>query len=177
MSKIGLTGLETCFVEHIANSFGISFSVRQPHDGSVFKLTYSGDTMPCDHLIAIGTNSTVLIHEASMEDDLALDAARKRHSTVSQAVDQGIKMNAKYTVLTHFSQRYRLLRLHRPLPPNVMIACDNMELVESDLPLSRHLYDVMRSVYQKQLDGYEAKAIKRNYWKNEETKSGNAECK
>lgn len=166
MSRIGLTGLETCFVKHVSNSFGISFSVRQPHDHSVFKLTYSGDTMPCDTLIAIGRNSTVLIHEATMEDDLAIDAERKSHSTVSQAVDQGIKMNARFTVLTHFSQRYRLPRLNRPLPPNVMIACDNMELVASDFPLSRHLYNVIRSVYQRQLDEYDAKANTRKYWKD-----------
>ena len=49
-----------------------------------YKLTYSGDTMPCDDLIDIGKNSDLLIHEATMEDGMEIDAAAKTHSTTSQ---------------------------------------------------------------------------------------------
>lgn len=139
--------------------------MRQPQTESVFKLTYSGDTTPCSGLVAIGKNSTVLIHEATLEDDLALSADHKKHSTVSQAIGQGNKMNAKHIILTHFSQRYRLPRLTRPLPNNVTIAFDNMELVESDLSLSHHLYEVLRCIYHERMDEADAKAEKRNYWK------------
>lgn len=166
MSDIGLVNIETCYVKHIPDSFGVSLSVRQPQTDSVFKLTYSGDTTPCNDLVSIGKNSTVLIHEATLEDDLAFTADHKKHSTVSQAVSQGAKMNAKYTILTHFSQRYRLPRLNRPLPHNVTVAMDNMELVESDLPLSHHLYNVLRSIYQEQMDELDAKAGRRNFWRD-----------
>lgn len=169
ISDIGLIDMKTCFVKHIGNSFGVSLTMRQSNDKS-FKLTYSGDTIPCNELIAIGKGSTVLIHEATLEDDLALSADHKKHSTVSQAVTQGIKMNAKHIILTHLSQRYRLPRLNQPLPQNVTIAFDNMELVESDLPLSHHLYKVMRSVYQEHVDKCDAKAEIRNFWREKNSK-------
>lgn len=166
MSDIGLVNIETCYVRHILESFGVSLSVRQPQTNSVFKLTYSGDTTPCNDLVVIGKNSTVLIHEATLEDDLAFSADHKKHSTVSQAVRQGAKMNAKHTILTHFSQRYRLPRLNRPLPHDVTVAFDNMELVESDLPLSHHLYNVLRGIYQEWVDEYEAKTATRHFWRD-----------
>ncbi len=48
--------------------------------------------MPTDNLVRIGMNSTVLIHEASMDDDEAEMARRKAHSTVSQAIAIGQKL-------------------------------------------------------------------------------------
>lgn len=148
--------MQVCNVEHIIpNSFGISLSIRRPHNDSIFKLTFSGDTIPCDSLIKIGSNSTVLIHEATFEDDLESLAIRTQHSTVSQAIAQGDKMNAKHTILTHFSQRHNSLMfdtMAQPLPPNVTIAFDNMELVESDLPLSHHFYRVSKCIYREALE-------------------------
>lgn len=41
-----------------------------------------------------------------MGDSLVEDAKLKTHSTVSQAIDVGKKSNAKFTLLTHFSNRY-----------------------------------------------------------------------
>jgi len=37
---------------------------------------------------------------------MADEAKAKRHSTMAQAIEQGVKMRAKRTLLTHFSQRY-----------------------------------------------------------------------
>ena len=70
------------------------------------KLVYSGDTRPCEHLIAAGKDATVLIHEATFEDGMEKEAKKKRHSTVSQALEVGRKMNAHRVILTHFSARY-----------------------------------------------------------------------
>ncbi len=47
--------------------------------------------MPSNPLIAAGQNATLLIHEATLEDDKAEDAALKGHSTFSQAIEVGKK--------------------------------------------------------------------------------------
>lgn len=85
--------------------------------------------MPSENLIELGKDSNLLIHEATMEDDLAQEAVIKLHSTTSQAIDVGKKMNAKYTLLTHFSQRYaKLPRFNDNFSGNVGIAFDNMQV-------------------------------------------------
>lgn len=119
MSKI-----KTVYVRHCPNAFGVSFT-----HSSGYKITYSGDTMPSDSLVELGMNSDLLIHEATMEDELAKEAVVKMHSTTSQAIQIGKKMNAKFTLLTHFSQRYaKLPRFNDNFSENVGIAFDNMQV-------------------------------------------------
>lgn len=71
-----------------------------------------------------------------MEDDLAWDAEIKRHCTVSEALNVGRNMRAKYVLLTHFSQRYSKLAI---LPDkcgdvsNVALAYDNMTVRKSGM--------------------------------------------
>lgn len=123
---LGLTSIATCGVRHCPNSFGVALEFQNDKDESM-KITYSGDTMPCRELVELGKNSTILIHEATMEDELVAEAKLKMHSTVSQAINQGVEMNAKYTILTHFSQRYaKLPRIESTMNQNVAIAFDNM---------------------------------------------------
>ena len=55
----------------------------------------------------MGKYSTVLIHEATFDDELQGDAEAKNHSTTSEAVAVGRSMGAKRIILTHFSQRYQ----------------------------------------------------------------------
>lgn len=50
---------------------------------------YSGDTQPSHKLIKAAQGATLLIHEATLEDDKAETAAEKGHSTFSQAIDVG----------------------------------------------------------------------------------------
>lgn len=45
--------------------------------------------MPCDNLVRAGRNATLLIHEATLEDDKAEMAQEKGHSTFSQAIEIG----------------------------------------------------------------------------------------
>ena len=124
LDSLGLSSIETCGVRHCANSFGVAVTHK-----SGWKICYSGDTMPCDFFIRIGMNSDVCIHEATMEDDLAQEARLKLHSTTSQAIDVGNKMNAKFILLTHFSQRYaKVPKIEGDLAPNVGIAFDNMQV-------------------------------------------------
>lgn len=64
-----------------------------------------------------------------MEDELAHEAVIKMHSTTSQAIDIGKRMNAKHILLTHFSQRYaKLPRFNDNFGENVGIAFDNMQV-------------------------------------------------
>ena len=69
-----------------------------------------------------------------MEDSLEEEARKKQHSTTAQAIEIGRKMNAKFTLLTHFSQRYaKIPLLSNALPTDVGIAFDNMRVRLSDL--------------------------------------------
>jgi ribonuclease Z len=72
-----------------------------------FKIAFSGDCRPSARFAAIGERSTVLIHEATFEDELVGDAKAKKHSTVREALGVGSLMGAKCVILTHFSQRYQ----------------------------------------------------------------------
>lgn len=156
---LGLCSLRTCSVVHCPNAYGVTMTINQDQP---FKVTYSGDTKPCDALIELGLDSTLLIHEATMEDELLEDALAKMHSTVSQAIEQGHKMNAKYTLLTHFSQRYaKIPRIEQHLVENVGIAFDNMEVVLSDLNDLNVLYPTMKKIFPEHWDEMEQKSIKR----------------
>lgn len=126
-----------------------------------FKLTFSGDTLPCEALVQLARDSTVLIHEATLEDVMELSAATKSHSTISQAIEIGEKANAKYTILTHFSQRYRVL------PPikeevirdkNVGVALDLMEIVPDDLNKLNDLYFKIKETYVDEVRRVEEKS-------------------
>lgn len=70
------------------------------------RLVFSGDTMPCTRLCAAAAGCHLLVHEATFECEEAEQAARKRHSTVAQAVAAGQAVHASGVLLTHFSQRY-----------------------------------------------------------------------
>lgn len=78
-----------------------------------------------------------MIHEATLEDELLEEAKSKLHSTTSQAIAVGQRMGAKFTLLTHFSQRYaKLPRLNASFTKDVGIAFDNMQVrVNSVKPL------------------------------------------
>lgn len=165
IAAIGLTYIKTCLVRHCPHSFGIAFEVSPTSARSQpFKITYSGDTMPCDDLVNLGRDSSLLIHEATMEDELEEQAKYKMHSTVSQAINQGHRMNARYTILTHFSQRYaKLPRIESELAANVFIAFDNMEVTESDMQYMHLLHPTLKLMFTDHCEEMEAKAIKRAY--------------
>jgi len=119
---LSLKSIETAPVHHCPHAFGVALV----HE-SGWKLSYSGDTMPCDSFISLGQDSDICIHEATMEDELVHEARLKMHSTTSEAIEIGNKMNAKFTMLTHFSQRYaKVPKIDSGLAPNVGIAFDNM---------------------------------------------------
>lgn len=97
------------------------------------KITYSGDTMPCESLITIGKDSNILIHEATFSKELEHIAKEKKHSTSVDAANMAKKMNAKKLILTHISSRYqedalKLLNEARQIFPNTILAQDLLKI-------------------------------------------------
>ncbi|OJD25287.1 hypothetical protein ACJ73_03343 [Blastomyces percursus] len=108
----GLSSLLTVPVMHCHGSMATSFVFP-----SGFKVSYSGDCRPSREFAKIGADSTVLIHEATFEDDMLRDAKAKRHSTCGEALRVAERMRARNVILTHFSQRYT----HKPTIPRLKI--------------------------------------------------------
>ena len=73
------------------------------------KVTYSGDTTPCEEMIEFAKDSTLLIHESTYVNEDADKAKDNFHSTSSDAARIAKKSNSKQLVLTHFSTRYTSL--------------------------------------------------------------------
>ena len=98
-------------VVHCAQSFALVLEAEPPDgcDGAEpgWKAVYSGDTRPCASLTSAARDATLLIHEATFEDELFEDAVKKKHSTTSEAIATGVDANCYRVILTHFSQRYR----------------------------------------------------------------------
>ncbi|KAJ5332623.1 uncharacterized protein N7506_006406 [Penicillium brevicompactum] len=98
----GLEDLLTCRVKHCKGSLAVSLVFPNG-----FKLSYSGDCRPSEKFVAIGKDSTVLIHEATFHPNMTGSAMAKRHSTSDEAIEVGKRMQARAILLTHFSQRYQ----------------------------------------------------------------------
>lgn len=98
----GLQDFRTTRVSHCRGAMAASLVFP---DG--FQVSYSGDCRPSQSFTEIGKGSTVLIHEATFQDDMSQSAIAKRHSTTSEALEVGRRMQARTILLTHFSQRYQ----------------------------------------------------------------------
>jgi ribonuclease Z len=107
----GFSDIQTVKVAHCHGAMAVcmTFPKEEGVAESVkpLKVSYSGDCRPSGNFGRIGADTTVLIHEATFDDELAGDAKAKKHSTTSEALGVGAQMDAKAVVLTHFSQRYQ----------------------------------------------------------------------
>lgn len=162
--SLNVQAVRTTYVKHCPHSYGISVTL---HNGK--KIVYSGDTIPCENLVKLGQDCDLLIHEATMEDDLVNEAKMKFHSTTSQAIQVGKQMRSKFTLLTHFSQRYSVIP---PLPNdgsklnNVGIAYDNMHVSLSQLPLLPLMYPTLKMMFIKHYEDIEDRAARRRMTAN-----------
>lgn len=133
---------------------------------------YSGDTLPTDNLIKIGKNCAVLIHEATMEDELETEAQLKMHSTISQAINAGQKMDAVFTLLTHFSQRYSKIPIMDNKPhinfEKVGLAYDFMHVGLSQLNLLPLFYPCMKIMYNEYVVALHEKNVKREFYRSQD---------
>lgn len=157
LKKNGLDKLETCFVRHCKNAFACALT-----HNSGWRLAFSGDTMPCDALVSIGKDATLLIHEATLEDALEEEAVEKRHSTTSQAIGIGMKMNADFIMLNHFSQRYAKIPLFSPdFSDRVGISFDHMRVRFRDLKLLPSLTPALKALFAEDLTELEEERERR----------------
>ncbi|XP_005067677.1 zinc phosphodiesterase ELAC protein 2 isoform X2 [Mesocricetus auratus] len=138
-----LEEFQTCLVRHCKHAFGCALV-----HSSGWKVVYSGDTMPCEALIQMGKDANLLIHEATLEDGLEEEAVEKTHSTTSQAIDVGMRMNAEFIMLNHFSQRYAKIPLFSPdFNEKVGIAFDHMKVCFGDFPTVPKLIPSLKALF------------------------------
>ncbi|XP_033629900.1 zinc phosphodiesterase ELAC protein 2-like isoform X1 [Asterias rubens] len=160
LARLDLTEYKTVPVPHCFNSHGL---VIKHKDG--WKLVYSGDCMPSHNLIHAGKDADVLIHEATLEDGLDAEAVKKRHSMISQAIDVGQKMDAKFILLTHFSQRYpKIPFFNEEFSHRVGLAFDNMRVSFSELdqlPLCLPALKKLFTEYIQEMQGNRNKRVEK----------------
>ena len=148
ITDVGLKSITTCEVDHCVTAFGFSFTVDSTTSRTnEIKITYSGDTVPCQSLIELGYGSTVLIHESTFANNWSGNAPISKHSTDEDALEQGRKMNADFTILTHFSQARRNIPLVKHDLTNAGIAVDNMEVTLSELDELTKMYPIIRKLF------------------------------
>ena len=111
-SATGLSNLLSCAVAHCWGAQAVSLTFP-----TGFKFSYSGDCRPSRTFADIGKGSTVLLHEATFDDGLKVEALAKKHSTTSEAIGVGVAMGARRVILTHFSQRYQKVPSMSALDP------------------------------------------------------------
>ncbi|XP_031588075.1 zinc phosphodiesterase ELAC protein 2 isoform X1 [Oreochromis aureus] len=157
LKKNNLQRFHTCLVRHCKNAFACSFTHQ-----SGWKLAFSGDTMPCDAFVHIGKNATLLIHEATLEDELEEEAVEKRHSTTSQAIGIGMKMNADFIMLNHFSQRYAKIPLFsEDFNDRVGISFDHMRIRFDDSKIIPKLIPALKTLFAEELGEMEERRERR----------------
>lgn len=70
------------------------------------KIVYTGDTRPSSDVAKLANKADLLIHDATLADDLATRALEDGHSTLSQAARIAKRAKVKRLVLMHISARY-----------------------------------------------------------------------
>ncbi|XP_003791125.1 zinc phosphodiesterase ELAC protein 2 [Otolemur garnettii] len=152
-----LKEFQTCLVRHCKHAFGCALVHT-----SGWKVVYSGDTMPCEALVQMGKDATLLIHEATLEDGLEEEAVEKTHSTTSQAIGVGMRMNAEFIMLNHFSQRYAKVPLFSPeFNEKVGIAFDHMKVCFGDFPTVPKLIAPLKALFAGDIEEMEERREKR----------------
>ncbi|MGH0142467.1 UNVERIFIED_CONTAM: hypothetical protein FKN15_039347 [Acipenser sinensis] len=148
LKKLDLEKFQTCVVQHCKNAFACSLTHR-----SGWKIVFSGDTMPCDALVQLGKDATLLIHEATLEDGMEEEATEKRHSTTSQAIGIGMEMNAEFIMLNHFSQRYAKIPLfNADFSEKVGIAFDHMRIRFGDFGAIPKLIPPLKALFAEEIE-------------------------
>ena len=104
----------------------------EPRKG--IKITYSGDTRPCEEMIMFARDSTILIHESTFLKQDYTNAEEYAHSTSIDAAYVAKDSNSKELILTHISTRYSedyaeiMLKEAQSVFENTRLANDFMEI-------------------------------------------------
>lgn len=151
---LGITSCRAVPVMHCAHSYAVIL------DGTCFgRLVWSGDCRPSNRLAKAAEGADILIHEATFEDGMEAEAALKRHSTVAEALRVAHQMQAKCTVLTHFSQRYPKIpptpaAMSRGKMP-IVFAFDYMRLTPRTIVAASKLTPALRLLYPEKTNNEE----------------------
>ncbi|RPA91976.1 hypothetical protein L873DRAFT_1847985 [Choiromyces venosus 120613-1] len=146
LDSLSLSSIQTSQAVHCMGSFTTSWTWKNG-----FKIAYSGDTRPTRGFIEIGRNATVLLHEATFDDELLPEAIAKKHSTTSEAINSGKEMSAKNIILTHFSQRYPKLPILSAAEeggPEVLVAFDLCRVRLGDVKKFGTFIPALRELYE-----------------------------
>ncbi|KAF2323449.1 hypothetical protein GH714_035500 [Hevea brasiliensis] len=154
LGEAGLEALISFPVVHCPQAFGIVLKAAERINsiGKMipgWKIVYSGDTRPCPELVEASNGATVLIHEATFEDDLVEEAVARNHSTTKEAIEVGNSAAAYRIILTHFSQRYPKIpvfdetHLHK-----TCIAFDMMSVNMADLPVLPRVLPYLKLLFK-----------------------------
>ncbi|KAE9379038.1 hypothetical protein N431DRAFT_434041 [Stipitochalara longipes BDJ] len=149
--SVGLSSIQACPVEHCHGALAVAFTLPNG-----FKVAYSGDCRPSQQFANIGQGATLLIHEATFDDELQLDAYAKKHSTTSEALEVGKKMNARRILLTHFSQRYQKIPVmdsHGGKDQVAIVAFDYMRVKVGDFAKLEAFKPALMKLYENGEDG------------------------
>ena len=101
------------------------------------KIVYTGDTRPCESILAVSRGADVLIHDSTLGNDQDEWAKESKHSTAFEAATLAKEAGVRKLILTHISSRYTddaspLLREAQEVFENTVIAEDMMEM---DIPV------------------------------------------
>ncbi len=100
-------------------------------------LTYTGDTGPCEAIVELARDSTILLHEATYTAEMSAEARERGHSTSVDAATTALNANAANLVLFHISPRYRGFEARRiesearRVFPDTILAWDLLTLIVS----------------------------------------------
>lgn len=98
--------IQTVKVAHCEDSHAIMFKHNQTND-KPYSILYSGDcnaALHTEQFYKVAENALLMIHEGTFIDNKLADA--KFHTTISQVLETGKRLNAYRMITTHFSQRY-----------------------------------------------------------------------
>lgn len=146
LNALSLEDIQVSAAFHCQSSFTTAWTWTNG-----FKFAYSGDTRPTRGFVEIGRGATILLHEATFDDELIGEAVAKRHSTTSEALRAGRDMGARGVVLTHFSQRYpKLPVLSEAVEEGmeVVLAFDLCRVRVGDLERFGGFLDGLRELYK-----------------------------
>jgi ribonuclease Z len=148
MARYGLSSIKACPVSHCHGALAGVFCFPNG-----LKAAYSGDCLPSSDFARIGKGATLLIHEATFDDELAGDALAKKHSTTSDALRVGKEMGARRILLTHFSQRYQKIPVMDSSTDQVaIVAFDYMRCRLGDFAKLAHFRPALLKLYEEKED-------------------------
>ncbi|KAH8176305.1 beta-lactamase superfamily protein [Sarocladium implicatum] len=98
----GLESIKRIPVTHCQQSYGTQLELT-----SGLRIAWSGDCRPSDNFADACKGAHLLIHESTFDNEDSKHAKEKNHSTISDALGVAERMEARRTVLTHFSTRYK----------------------------------------------------------------------